>query len=183
MSQAEYCYCFDCNEIGNVVPPNNGVFRGINDGISMHQDCHIHIFDNPNNYVPPIKNALMKLRHGLPTSIWDDGLFSLAISLGELEGIPDARGIVNGGLKVVPKHTRARGEHKRELIDVPELTCGTCNNRIASLEFIGFDNDKFKPMTCAVDGRFVSWFVEACENYQPVDAPIPMSQISLFGGL
>ncbi len=182
MSQAEFCYCFDCNEVGHVVPPNNGVFCGMNDGVSMHQDCHIHIFGDPNNYVQPIKNSLLKLKHGLPTSIFEDWVFSLAISLGELEGIADARGIVNGGLKELPKPEPPKGEYKREVVDIPTPFCGTCANRIASHEFIGFDSDKLIPMTCAVDGHGVSWFMASCEHYQSVDEPVLTPQLSLFGG-
>ena len=81
---ADFGYCFDCKEMNYAMTDANGRFERANMS-NNHQYCEQHTFGEPNKYVPPIRNVLMKLNAGLPISNNDIVFFKMAIDLGELD--------------------------------------------------------------------------------------------------
>ena len=80
----EIGYCLDSNELNYAMTNANGVFERANMS-NNHQGHRQYIFGEPEKYVPPIKNVLIKLQAGLPISDNEIVLFKLAVDLGDLE--------------------------------------------------------------------------------------------------
>jgi len=173
MTTMHFCYCYDCDEVGAVVPPNNGVFRDVNDGISMHSEHHIHVFGDPDDYTPPIRYTLVALGSDLPV---DDNvfvLFKLAIDLGDLDNVPDARGIKNGGYDKPPVKLPRAWKPKDESVrvEIPEHHCGICANRIFEVG---------EGARCGINGKRVAFFMTTCDLWQAIGAPCLILQPELF---
>jgi hypothetical protein len=81
----QFSYCFDCDELAFATPNKKGVYESVTLAKCNHMGHHQHTFTNPQDYSPPICNALMKLEKGLSISHNEMILFKLAIDLGELD--------------------------------------------------------------------------------------------------
>lgn len=74
-----FCYCFDCGMIDYALPEKGGSFNPTT-ACTNHPLCkRVHIFGDPNDYSPPIRNVLMKLNMGLTLNQFDMMCFKLAV--------------------------------------------------------------------------------------------------------
>lgn len=101
-AQQTFMLCLDCWEFCYGIPDSNGVFQRESPSPN-HLGHSVHIFGDPQDYPPPIRNILACLQAGLPVSDARIDMFSLACAVTAIQP--------NNGIKPQPPKSP---EKKRE---------------------------------------------------------------------